>query len=83
MFVKVINGRTNSESHIQYASEPNKLLCKGASTKEVPPGEDQCDAQHEGEKDYGVGVERKIVAGMVYPTSVEPFVFRVPIQSEP
>jgi hypothetical protein len=82
VFVKVIDSCTNSEGHVQYAGEPNKLLCKGAGTKEVSTGEDQCDAQHEGEKDYGVGVERKIVTSMVYPTSVEPFVFGVPIQSE-
>jgi hypothetical protein len=41
VFVKVINSSTSSKGHVQYASEPNKLLYKGISTKEVPPGEDQ------------------------------------------
>jgi hypothetical protein len=34
VFAKVINSGTNSEGLVQYASGPNKLLCKGASTKE-------------------------------------------------
>ena len=41
VFVKVINSGTNSEGHVQYASEPNKLLGNNVSTKEVPSGEDQ------------------------------------------
>ena len=61
MSIEIVDRGSNSHDAVQYSSQPDEELCEVARSKEVSPGEDECDAYDEGEEDHGIGVEREVI----------------------
>ena len=56
---------------MQYACNPNELLCEDACKRDVDPAENEGHNKHKSEENNSVRVQAKTVAVIVYSTSCE------------